>query len=168
MNPADAVAQTGSLPYRRLVIRKRRHCPAPGRLPVGDTAGCQPALLRRRGSWSARLRFLRMYAVPEPDRPRTAAGPQPQRMAMSQAPRTFRTFPAATRCELGQLAVPNRKVHGKGPFPPFGVGCSMFPPPTPPVTPRLPAGIRAPPPPRPVSARAAFRRAPGTAIPPRE
>jgi len=39
-----AVAQTGSLPYRGLPIRNRMKTPTVGRLPVGDTAGCQPAL----------------------------------------------------------------------------------------------------------------------------
>jgi hypothetical protein len=48
----------------------------------------------------------------EPDKRRTAACPKPQRMAMSQAARTLRAFLAATRCELGQLAVPIRAVHG--------------------------------------------------------
>jgi hypothetical protein len=34
------VAQTGSLLYRGLATRPTPRC----RLPVGDTAGCQPAL----------------------------------------------------------------------------------------------------------------------------
>ena len=41
------VAQTGSLPQRGLPIRNGTNQPAAGRLPVGDTAGCQPALPAR-------------------------------------------------------------------------------------------------------------------------
>jgi len=41
---ATLVAQTGSLLYRGLAIRSRHDSFASSRLPVGDTAGCQPAL----------------------------------------------------------------------------------------------------------------------------
>src|SRR5262245_7240696 len=44
------VAPTGSRLYRGLAIRTRRDRIAAGRLPVGDTAGCQPAL--QDGSWA--------------------------------------------------------------------------------------------------------------------
>jgi methionine sulfoxide reductase heme-binding subunit len=40
----ENVAQTGSLLFRGLAIRKRSVPPSPRRLPVGDTAGGQPAL----------------------------------------------------------------------------------------------------------------------------
>jgi hypothetical protein len=41
---ASDVAQTGSLPYRGLAIRRRRSSRTLRRLTVGDTAGYQPAL----------------------------------------------------------------------------------------------------------------------------
>jgi hypothetical protein len=50
MNPSALVAQTGSLLCRGLAIRRVFDNPAFCRLPVGDTAGCQPAL---HSSWKA-------------------------------------------------------------------------------------------------------------------
>jgi hypothetical protein len=44
---SGGVAQTVSLPCRGLAIRRRRQFQAFARLPVGDTAGCQPALQDR-------------------------------------------------------------------------------------------------------------------------
>jgi hypothetical protein len=47
---ATEVAQTGSLPCRGLAIRRVFEDPTFCRLPVGDTAGYQPAL-QKNGSW---------------------------------------------------------------------------------------------------------------------
>jgi hypothetical protein len=86
---------------------------APGTTP-GETLGelaAETAALH--GPWKASFRLFRMYWDPEADRSRTAACPKPQRMAISQAARTLRTLLSAARCELGQLAVPNRVGPGK-------------------------------------------------------
>jgi hypothetical protein len=52
MNPADFVAQTGSLPYRRL--------------PTGDTADYQSALQKAARSWRASFRFCARIGTMNP------------------------------------------------------------------------------------------------------
>ncbi len=58
------VAQAGSLPYRGLAIRSPQSGPCAGRLPVGDTAGCQPALRPIRAARAHSASFLELYSFP--------------------------------------------------------------------------------------------------------